>query len=356
MADTAIKFETIEDGGNPRKQSQIHQIEQNAFSITPFIEDNDPNYKFRFEIHAINKTCRSQKIFLRINWNEPLYNEYRTTIYCTRNGSRKWEPVLMTNGGSSTSAELMLQPGVSKIALQPSYSYGDVTQFIQGILSSEKIFHECIGRTAQNRKIHQITLNSAPEKKKKGSILIVCRIHPYETAGSYCAEGIIETFLRGSIKSMGNLCKYRVHVIPMANPDGVYNGLCKRTADDGVDLSKHLDAKDLTCSALIDFIDRVRPAIYCEIHNWMLPNVDGIYFLNRWQAHRLTRRFPRDVFRNWKIEFNKRIFAGKPVGLKKYCRNKFNSKAFVLEFPWLGRSTTVMKAIGVLSLKAISYL
>ena len=57
-----------------------------------------------------------------------------------------------------------------------------------------------------------------------------------------------------NIPTIGKIDRYRIHLIPMANPDGVYNGLCKRTAQDGVDLSKHIDRKDSTCAALVSFI------------------------------------------------------------------------------------------------------
>lgn len=64
----------------------------------------------------------------------------------------------------------------------------------------------------------------------------------------------------------------------MANPDGVYEELCKRTIHTGIDLCKQVDTKDSTCSVLVKLLDEIKPMIYCEIHNWMLPDSDGIYF------------------------------------------------------------------------------
>lgn len=356
MSDGTIKVQTIDDGGNPRDQSSIDQIDFNTFRVTPFSEDNDPNYKFRFEVCASNNSGKNQQLGLQVNWNEPVYNKYRTSLYHRSEAKGRWTHVSMRTEGESTSGNITLPPGISTIASQPSYSYSDNLRFIENIASFKNINVACIGRTAEKRKIHHIVLNDNTASRKKRSIVIICRIHPYETAGSYCAEGIADALIHKNIATIGNIDRYHIHVIPMANPDGVFGGLCKRTAYDGIDMSKHVDQKDLTCSAIISFLDFVRPHIYCEIHNWMLPNVDGIYFLNRFQASRLTRRLPRRVFKKWEIDFNKIIFAKNPVGLKEFCRDKFNSTAFVVEFPWSGRNTGTMKNIGVHMLKAISYL
>ena len=88
---------------------------------------------------------------------------------------------------------------------------------------------------------------------------------------------------------------YRIHLVPMANPDGVYNGLCKRTGTNGVDLSRELDSNEQTCSVLLQLMDSIRPDIYCEIHNWMLPDVDGIYFLNRFKEQAMARAFEENI-------------------------------------------------------------
>ena len=77
----------------------------------------------------------------------------------------------------------------------------------------------------------------------------------------------------------------------MANPDGVFNGFCKRTGRNGLDVSKVLDFNDPTTAAIKKGVDAVRPNIYCEFHNWMFKNSDGIYYLNRLQ----TWRFKRNV-------------------------------------------------------------
>ena len=149
---------------------------------------------------------------------------------------------------------------------------------------------------------------------------------------------------------------FTVYLIPMANPDGVYNGLCKLSAPDGIDLSKQFSNRDSTSRLIREAIDKIKPDIYCEFHNWMLHGYDGIYFLNWLQAKRFIRNLhSRTLFnKNWKIHLRRKIFSVSPHGFKKYCREKFGSICLCLEFPWRDRSIEDMKRIGVDSLIALT--
>ena len=348
-----ITIEPINDGGNPRNRDDILKEGNNQYTINPFSEDNDPNYKFRCECLAKNESDRFQRLFLTINWAEPLYNQYRSVLYHKKKTGRKWLFDILKNDGSSISGHIDLPPGESIIASQPSYSHTDYLQMLETISMCSSISKDYIGETNEHRKIYQIVLESQRPIKKPKAIVLTCRIHPYETAGSYCAEGIIDAFANGLFQANPKLKHYRIHLIPMANPDGVYNGLCKRTSFGGTDLAKSVDPTDNTSACLVDFLDNVRPEIYCEIHNWMLPDFDGIYFLNRFQAYRLKNRLNCNVLKKWKITYHKLFWPGRHCGLKKYCHDKFNSKAFVLEFPWFDRTVDHMKEIGVCTLNAL---
>jgi hypothetical protein len=90
----------------------------------------------------------------------------------------------------------------------------------------------------------------------------------------------------------------------------------------------------------------------------MLPDIDGIYFLNRFKAFRFIRHFPTRApwSKQWRVQLKKKLFAATGEGFKRYCRQKFGSTAFVLEFPWFGRSTRDMQAIGAATLKALAHL
>jgi len=106
----------------------------------------------------------------------------------------------------------------------------------------------------EKRNIYQVILNDETRTVRRRTIVIVCRVHPYETGGSFCAEGIIEAFRQTYGNLAGKIRGCRIHLIRMANPDGVFNGLCKRTSSEGIDLSKQIDSAEPTCSALLAFL------------------------------------------------------------------------------------------------------
>jgi hypothetical protein len=142
----------------------------------------------------------------------------------------------------------------------------------------------------------------------------------------------------------------------MANPDGVYNGLCKKTAIDGIDLSKENDEGNGMWQIIAELIDLVQPAVYCELHNWMFSDLDGIYFLNRMQARRFIRRMPAQngFHKTWKPMLDKRLFAIRHQGLKQYCTNKFGTLSLCLEYPWRNRTVGDMKQLGIDTLRALA--
>ena len=66
--------------------------------------------------------------------------------------------------------------------------------------------------------------------------MIVDRFHAYESAASYTMEGMVQWLLSGEPWAVAALRTYVFHVIPMANPDGVVNGMGRLTAPQGADL------------------------------------------------------------------------------------------------------------------------
>ena len=89
----------------------------------------------------------------------------------------------------------------------------------------------------------------------------------------------------------------------MASPDGVYHGLCKLNHIDGIDMDRQCDFSDSAMALLRDAIDKVKPDLYCEIHNWMLHRHDGILLLNWFQSKRFILNLPSQIGfkKKWKI-------------------------------------------------------
>lgn len=353
------------DGGNPKDKNSIKQIENDVFEIVPYSEDNDPNYKFRLDIKAINRSNSRQNIHLIIIWNEPIYSYLRDYLYIKNSKSKDWVYISGFANESETRFKINLEQGENYICLHPKYNYEDYINYLDNILITDNIKKEIIGYTTEGRELWLIKIahkNIVPKKK----ILILSRIHPYETAGSYNVEGIINYFVDPNVRESVNnntfqtfpFDNYEINIIPMANPDGVFNGLTKRTSPNGIDLSKQTAKSDRICHILMETIDIIKPHIYVEFHNWMFKERDGIYFLNWFQARRFIKQMPSQISYNkqWISMLKHKIFSIKHIGLKKYAKEKYNSKCACFEFPWFKRTTSDMEQVGLDTLKAISIL
>ena len=69
------------DGGNPKDPESIIQNDERDFTIIPYSEDNDPNYKFRLDVQVKNNPEETRKLYLSIDWVEPQFNHLRNYIY-----------------------------------------------------------------------------------------------------------------------------------------------------------------------------------------------------------------------------------------------------------------------------------
>jgi hypothetical protein len=347
------------DGGNPKDPKSIIQTGLNAFTIIPYSEDNDPNYKFRLDIRIINNTAETRKIELTIDWQEPKFIYLRNYLYGKNKIDVEWTyyPLEIIDF-TKTFGIIEIQPGQTHFSLNPKYNYEDYLRFIDKIVETEFISKEKIGLSFEGRPLWMIkigrNLSRAPKR-----IAIISRVHPYETSGSFCLEAMLEKFLRDESETKFHLFHDAVlYLVPMANPDGVYKGLCKLTDTEGIDLSKDVDIDNPVSGILMRQLDKIRPHIYCELHNWMFPDYDGIYFLNWLQAKKFIKNLPSQKRFNkvWKINLKNKFFATPSLGLKKYCRDKYGSISFVLEYSWYSRPITEMKKLGYDTLNALMHL
>ena len=67
-------------------------------------------------------------------------------------------------------------------------------------------------------------------------MLIVSRYHAYKSASSYAIEGMVQWLLSEDPWAIAALRRYVFYIVPMANPDGVVNGMGRLTAPQGADL------------------------------------------------------------------------------------------------------------------------
>ena len=185
------------DGGNPKDPASIIQTGSHSFTVIPFSEDNDPNYKFRLDIKVLNHSVDTIKLDLTIDWQETKFNPLRDYVYLKHVSDQDWMYVPMRVNGSKTEGQIDLRPGETYVGLHPKYSYGDYLRFVSAIEESELIKKEKIGLSAEGREIWMIKINSdGAIRQREKPIMIVARIHPYETVRLLLHRGHRQSFLK----------------------------------------------------------------------------------------------------------------------------------------------------------------
>lgn len=128
------------------------------------------------------------------------------------------------------------------------YSYSDMKKDIQQLAEKYPDYcsYKIIGKTRQGRNIYDLMIGN-PEAKK--SMLVVSTLHAREYVCSATTMRIAEYYLDNYDKKIGGTkpCKVfdkvQLHIVAMANPDGVYIAQHKRSNwkanSRGVDLNRN---------------------------------------------------------------------------------------------------------------------
>jgi hypothetical protein len=150
---------------------------------------------------------------------------------------------------------------------------------------------------------------------------------------------------------------YVFYVIPLANPDGVCNGLGRLTAPQGVDLCFIPYQPDPASLPLKAAVDRVAPAVAIDLHNWQNKHTDGLLGLDPAIRERFVRFMPDQLEfgKQWAIRDPNPLSDKAPERelLRNYCERNFRALAVSFEFPWFGRSTEDMRETGRRALWAL---
>ena len=343
------------DGGNPKEKDRIVRNGEDGIIVYPFSEDGDPNYKFRMDLLISNTGKESIPASLTVDWETEKFMMHRDYCFLRDPGTKGWRYIQGEVRKTCSFLNLPLLPGESYLCLHPKYNYDDYLQYIHGLEESEMVKKSLLGVSREGREVWMVKI-SHPERPARKNLLAVARVHPYETSGSYCAEGIIDSFHQPSAIAMDMLERCNLYIVPMISPDGVSHGYGKLTTHGGIDLSKTVDMADASCVLLKNLIDEVRPSVYVEFHNWMFKNDDGIYFMNYLQSRKFIRYMPsQDEFeKRWRAILRRKVFATPAFGFKKYCKEKFRSVSVCLEYPWFGRNVENVKTLGMHSIMALS--
>lgn len=115
------------------------------------------------------------------------------------------------------------------IAYAHPYPYYKETEFISSLpVDNSYLKTEIIGSSAQSRNINLLTItdSSVPDKNKK-VVLITSLQHAGEYVGGFFVEGMVKYLLSDDARAAEARKKTIYKIVPMMNPDGIYNGMTR---------------------------------------------------------------------------------------------------------------------------------
>ncbi len=277
------------------------------------------------------------------------YMSYRDFVVVRWPKSDKWRTMMVDVTDSVAHVRLDALPGETEIHWHPPYNYAQSERFVDSLRGHPLVEVEKIGESPEKRALWLLRITDSSPRPKK-NFLIRSRVHAYESATSYNVEGMVRWLLSDHAYAVAALREYAFYVIPMANPDGVHNGLGRLTAPQGINLSSIPYQPDPASLPLKQAIDRVRPAVAIDLHNWQNKHTDGLLGLDPTIRERFVRYMPDQLEfgKQWTIRDPKPLSPEVPEKelLRYYCERNFETVAVTFEFPWFARTTEDMRATG----------
>jgi len=333
------------DGGNPQKSESVWEIGLGHFGVKPYSEDGDINYKFALSIAVQNQGGEPEPVTFDFDWGDT--EEMGARHFVHIGGGDDWQYLPVQCQGSVATITFLAPPGLTEVGLSPAYSLGRHTRFVSTLAS--KGYHALVaGKSEDGREISVYTLGDGPRR-----VLVTARFHPYETASSFCVEGMLNWLGSRDAESRRLLQEHRFTFVPMPNPDGVYRGLPKRTGEQGVDLSNDgALGGDSTARTLLSIIDNVRPHAFLDVHGWMHADEDGQHCLKREVASAFAAAVSaEEVFRGdkWRLDLSP---ADNRSAIRPYAQRTYGTEVLAVSYRWPSRTVAQMRGVGVSTLRA----
>jgi hypothetical protein len=177
-----------------------------------------------FRLHA--KT--GSKLTLEFKNLDNVWNGVRSSVapsiktVCLSEDGRSWKVVPLENlpGDRIRFTVEMPGPRLYVARLEP-YRLSDLERFLDSIRSQPLVAITPIGRTVQGRELEIVRVGreNAPYR-----VFLRARAHPWEPAGNWIVQGLINRLLRGDAEAKRLVERTCYYIMPMANKDGVALG------------------------------------------------------------------------------------------------------------------------------------
>ncbi len=346
-------------GANPQNITNIARTDEGSFIITPECEISSPAYKFRMDVDVINLTSKVIEVSLLIDWQEIKYHYLRNVLYvCTDNCGHNWKNYMgQTTGEGRYRFAIPIFPGRTKISASPRYLNSDVASLKAfcnkkpGILVSEHSAPSFI------EPVWAFYLKKRPGEKRP-LLLTVARCHPYETAGSFCLDGVVRGAALSSSYRERLLERFDLCLIPLLATNGVAVGYCQMNGvgSPGIDVSREWSESDALCHVIKEVVKGYTIAGYLELHNWMHPDRDGIKYANRWFTWKYLNQMQMlgAETKRFRPCFRRGLFSSKAFGIMRWIKETSGAVCLALEYPWHNRTCSQMSELGMKSVLAFT--
>jgi hypothetical protein len=135
---------------------------------------------------------------------------------------REWRSVATERlpGNRVRLAVEMPGPTLHVARVEP-YRVSDLDRFLARIRSHPLVEIAPIGHTVGGREIEIVRVGRADAPYR---VFLRARAHPWEAGTNWVVEGVVDRLMRGDADAAAFLDRYSVHILPMANKDGVARG------------------------------------------------------------------------------------------------------------------------------------
>lgn len=368
MLEIRVEF----DGAAPFSRSGISHLGESKYEIRPSwraepgISEEEKGAGFRLCFAVYNRSKSKQILECFIHWEDSYVERLRLRDWVSvlNPCENEWVYRDVLIQGEGGYLKLEVQPGLTVVSSAPCFNYGDVVSKLKSISPQVGISLNAIGKSEENRPIHSLVIGN--ERFALKDCFVMARNHAYESASTYCLDGMIDFLLSRDDLADHWKSKYRFHILPMTNPDGVYHGMSRLTSPCGADLNRIRFQKDSAWLALKKYFDQVKPSVCLNVHNWQFKSPDGLLVNDEEVATKFIKYMPdlKEDQRTWRVEWREQFLEREKIkdfkpgsdayqthaSWKDYVKDQWQGVGITLEFPWYGRSTQRMKAIGKKSL------
>lgn len=367
-----IRVITGFEGSCPHFDEGVRKTGEDSFLVYPSyrkipgIDEEAPGAGGRFYIRIENPSNNGVTAKIIADWETPKRVKHHDYGFIRTLGASNsdWKMIPgILRDETKVEYNIEVAHGIIELALLPQYNCSDLQNFIAGI--GKKGFHaEVAGKSGEGRDLFLLSSKSGNANAK--NFFIQARDHAYESAGSFCVEGIVDFLASDDPVAAYLNSKFNFQIMPMTNPDGVYNGLSRLTHENGLNLDRIYwnEGAGPEVGILLRNLDIIKPAVYMNIHNWAFKFIDGILAADQDIAETIPQYMPNDAehLKKWKIDHDKlwcernnvTVYRHDFKGSRYYCKEKFDSIAAVFEFPWFARTTGDMRKKGVQALTALA--